>query len=69
MLFVVDVEGAITGQDEQVECVAEDDVAKRFEHRPSRAGDAGLQLLVAEDETRIDQSRGCPDVVCERGFQ
>jgi len=44
-------------------------VAKGFEHGPPRAGDAGLQLLGAEVETRIDHSHGCPDVVCERRFQ
>jgi hypothetical protein len=44
-------------------------VAKRFEHRPPRAEDAGLQFFDAEVETRIDHSRGCPNVVCERRFQ
>jgi hypothetical protein len=49
--------------------VAEDNVAKRFEHRPPRAEDAGLQLFDAGVETRIDHSRGCPNVVWERRFQ
>jgi hypothetical protein len=65
----VDVECDVARQEEQLFRVAEDDVAKRFEHRPPRAEDAGLQLFDAEVETRIDHSRGCPNVVCERRFQ
>ena len=45
MCFIVDVECAVATQDEQVECVVEDEVAKRFDDRPARAEDAGLQVL------------------------
>ena len=44
-------------------------MAQRSEHRPARAGDAGCQRFIAEIETHLDHSRGCPNVVCECRFK
>jgi hypothetical protein len=65
----IDIECAITGEDEQVFGVAADDVAQGLEDGSPGAGDAGLQLLGAQVETCIDHSHGCPYVVCERRFE